>query len=180
MSLEHVLNRLMSRVATLERQLSGMVRHGTVAEVDAAAGTVRLKLGETDGTPYLSPPIAYGQMAGSLKVHTPMSVGQQMTMFAPSGDFRQAVAMPMTWSNQNQSPSSRGDENALTFGPWRLSLEAGKLSVTGPSVEITGNLKVAGNVDFSGGYVKSEGKRIDNTHTHTGVVPGGGNTGTPN
>jgi len=87
--------------------------------------------------------------------------------------------MPMTWSDVNQSPSTRADENKLTYAGWTISLEGGKLTITGPSVEITGNLKVVGNVDFSGGYVKSNGKTIDNTHVHTGITPGPANTGTP-
>jgi phage baseplate assembly protein V len=41
-----------------------------------------------------------------------------------------------------------------------------------------GSMNIVGNVNFSGS-VTSNGKAIDSTHTHSGVVPGGGNTGAP-
>lgn len=43
----------------------------------------------------------------------------------------------------------------------------------------TGDHTTTGNVNFIG-QVSANGKRIDDTHTHSGVQPGGGNTGTPN
>jgi len=43
----------------------------------------------------------------------------------------------------------------------------------------TGPLQATGNVTF-GATVTSGGKDISNTHTHSGVQTGGGNTGVPN
>jgi len=50
---------LLARVADLERRIAGMVRHGAVAEVDPAAGTVRLDF----GAGFLSPAVPYAQIA---------------------------------------------------------------------------------------------------------------------
>lgn len=47
----------------------------------------------------------------------------------------------------------------------------GSLEVKGPST-LTGNIA-------STGTITNNGKRIDSTHTHTGVTPGGGSTGAP-
>lgn len=44
---------------------------------------------------------------------------------------------------------------------------------------INSNLAVNGDTTFTGS-VTANGKAIDDTHTHGGVQPGGGNTGTPN
>lgn len=169
---------LMARVNDLERRLSRMVRHGTVhpGSTDPKAGTTRLRLGGTDEQPYLSPPIKYAQVAGALKVHSPPSDGQQMTIFSPSGDWRQGTALPMTWSDQNQSPSDKGDEHVVTFGDVTITLKGGgvTVSVGGVSWSLTGSGETT-----TGGMVKHNSKNIGDSHIHGGVEPGGGTTSVP-
>jgi len=125
-----------ARVAELERRVAGMVRHGTVEQVDPQKQRVRLRLGGTDDKPFVGPWVPYAQIAGALKVHTPPSVGQQMTLLSPTGDPRQAVALPMTWSNQNASPSQKGDEHVLTFGSCRIELRGNEIVVKVPRILI--------------------------------------------
>lgn len=184
---------LASRVAELERRFSGTMRHGTVEEVDPGKQIVRLKFGkDVEGKPFLSPWIPYAQIAGALKVHTPPSKGQQFTLLSPTGDWQQAVALPMTWSDNNQSPSSNGDENVLTYGNVRATIKDDltqvdvggtvldvtsdhvKIMVGGVTVEITGE-----GVDITGGKITHDGKNIGSTHIHGGVEPGGGLTDVP-
>ena len=126
---------LADRIARLENRVSNTVLHGTVHSVNPSDGTVRLRLGGPDNEPFLSPHIPYSQIAGSMKLHAPPSVGQQMTMFSPSGDLRQAVAMPMTWSDANPTPAAEGDGNVLTFGGFRIDLKDGELIIHGPKVK---------------------------------------------
>ena len=80
---------LVSRVAELERRFAGVLRHGTVAEVDPERQRVRLDLGPAHGAEgrFLSPWVPYAQFSGALRVHTPPTVGQQLTAMSPSGDF---------------------------------------------------------------------------------------------
>ena len=133
---------LASRVAELERRFSGMMRHGTVEEVDPNKQRIRLNFGkDEDGAPFLSPWIPYAQIAGALKIHTPPSKGQQFTSMSANGDWQQAVALPMTWSNQNPSPSSSGDENVLTFGDVRIEIRKNEVILKiGPTVaKLTGS-----------------------------------------
>lgn len=118
------------RIAALEKRVADMIKHGAVKEVNTAEGWVRFDFGEGDNGTFLSPKVNYAQMAGDMKFHNPPSVGQQMTYFAPGGDPRQAVALPMTWSDQNQSPSDKGDEHVMTLG-------AAKVVITGSSIEVT-------------------------------------------
>ncbi len=167
---------LFARVGELERRYSSTIKHGTVAEVDPGKQLVRLKMGGTDAEPFVGPWVPYAQIAGALKVHTPPSAGQQMTIFAPGGDFRQAVALPMTWSNSNPSPSDKGDEHVLTFGSVRIDLKGQslKLTVGGVSLTISGD-----GFAFEGGTVKHDGHDIGVTHKHTDVDPGGGVSGPP-
>ena len=139
------LAELASRVADLERRMTGVMRHGKVHSVDPAQQIVRLDFGEsTEGGKFLSPEIPYAQIAGALKVHTPPSVGQQMTMMAPSGDWQQAVAMPMHWSGQNPSPSTSGSEHVLKFGGFTITLTGDKLLVSGPVVVLDALVHLGG------------------------------------
>lgn len=130
------LRDLLKRVVDAERRMSGMVRSGTVHEVDAENGTIRLMLGGTDDKPFLSPAVPYAQIGGALKLHSPPSVGQQMTIVGTGGDWRQSIAIPMTWSDSNPSPGSKGDEHVLTFGPWTISLNGDALTIKGPKLVI--------------------------------------------
>ncbi len=169
---------LAARLAEVERRLSGAMRSGTVTEVDAANGTVRLKLGDaTSGGDFLSPPIPYMQMGGAIKAHIPPSVGQQFSLMAPSGDLAQGVAVPLGFSDANPSPSSSGDENVITFGSATITLASGGLTIAvgGVTLSITG-----GGLAIAGGQVMHNGKDIGSTHTHGGVVAGGDNTDVPN
>jgi phage baseplate assembly protein V len=130
---------LLRDVADLKRRLDTTVRHGTVTDVDAKKQRVRLSIGGTEDKPHKSPWVPYGQIAGALKVHTPPSVGQQMTLFAPTGDFRQSVALPFTWSDDNKSPSDKPDEHVLTFENVTVTIKKDSLKVTvgDASIEIT-------------------------------------------
>lgn len=121
---------LLYRITALERRVAGMIKHGPVKEVNAAEGWVRFDFGEGDNGTFLSPKVHYAQMAGDMKFHNPPSVGQQMTYFAPGGDPRQAIALPMTWSDQNQSPSDKGDEHVMTFGDVRIAINGGSIEMT--------------------------------------------------
>lgn len=54
---------------------------------------------------------------------------------------------------------------------------AGEASVTAPTIKFVGNVEITGNLTISGSTI---GNGINlNTHVHTGVQPGGGNTGAP-
>jgi phage baseplate assembly protein gpV len=166
-----------ARISELERKLSGMVRHGPIAEVDPAAGTVRLDLGAaTGGGRMLSPAVPYSQMAGGLKAHIPPTVGQQMTMISPSGDWRQAVAVPLSWGGGNASPSAVGDENVITYGGATITLKGDALSVVIGGVSLTIS---ADGLEITGGKVTHDGKDIGSSHIHGGVITGPGTTTEP-
>ena len=170
------IGELISRLAEVERRMSHMIRSGTVDEVDAAKGLVRLKIGSGAGGELRSPWISYGQTGGALKAHVPPSVGQQMTLFSPSGGFDQALALPMGFSDANPSPSGAGDQNVITFGAVTITLAGDGLtiSVGGVTMQISG-----GGVAITGGTVSHNGKNIGSTHKHGGVASGADQTGFP-
>jgi phage baseplate assembly protein V len=145
---------LFQRVAEIERRLASMIRHGTVSEVDPKKQLVRLRVGGDEEKPLKSPWVPYAQMAGAFKAHIPPSVGQNMTVFAPSGEFRQSVAVPFTWNEANASPSEKGDENVVTFGNVRVEVKGDGVlvSVGGTQLKISGDKVVikAGTIEAVG------------------------------
>ena len=122
----------MRDLAEVRGRLANSSRPGSVHAVVAETQRVRLRLGGTDAEPFLSPWAPYSQIAGALKVHTVPSVGQQMMLISPSGDPRQAVAMPFTWSDDQPSPSEAADEVVISFGDFHavLTESDGLLKVT--------------------------------------------------
>jgi phage baseplate assembly protein V len=104
------------RSADLARRLDNMFRPGKVTDVDTKKQLYRQEIAEQDGTPVKSAWIPYGQIAGDYKSHTPPTKGQQMWMLSPNGDARQAVGVPMTWSDDQKSPSEKEDEHVHTYG----------------------------------------------------------------
>lgn len=190
---------LVKRVADLEQRLERTMRAGTVAQVDAARQRFRMRLNSDSGEPFLGPWIPYGQTAGAMKLHNPPSVGQQMMMLAPAGDYRQATAYPMTFSDENQSPASGGDEHVLTFGQVRVEIRDGQLKATvgGSSVELTPEtvtINIGGStltlttskieaatalMQVTGSQLRHNSKNVGDTHRHRDVTPGPANTGIP-
>lgn len=165
------------RVVALEQRLAGMMRHGTVLEVDPAQGLARLDLGVgDDGKPLQSPWVPYAQVAGAMKFHSPPSKGQQMTLMSPNGDWMQGIAVPMHWSNQNKSPSDKGDEHVTTFGSTTITHKEGSIqfTISGFSVTFSGD-----GAKFEGGRVEHDGRNIGSDHVHDEVVKGSANTGKP-
>lgn len=174
MSVANIIADLMRRVAEVERRFDGAVQQGRVAEVDAQSGTVRIDYGGENGEQFLSPPIPYSQMAGALKVHAPPSVGQQMTVLNGGGDYRQGLALPMTWSADNAAPSSRGDENALTFGNVSVRMEDGKLVITVGNSTIT---VTDGSIELKASEIVTDGTTKLNKGTRGVVYRGSMDTG---
>lgn len=202
------LTRMQARIAELERRLENSARQGPVRAVDAEKGLVRLEVGRApDGTPQLGPWVPYSQMAGGLKIHAPPSEGQTMMQVAPGGDFEQAVAVPLSWSNANPSPSGKGDENVMTFGSATFGLRGNEVTldvprllvtcegttfeVTGQGIRVVGDIdhdgafdgqggaRIRGGLELLGGRVSHDGRNIGSNHVHSGVRSGGDRSSIP-
>jgi phage baseplate assembly protein gpV len=113
-------------------------------------------------------------------------------MMAPNGDWRQAVAMPLTWSQNNASPSQSANENVITYGNVRATLKddlckvlvgAVAFEVTGGHVKMTAGgvtVEISGDgLTINGGRVEHDGKNIGSTHKHGDVESGNDLTGVP-
>ena len=136
---------VLTRVAELERKLDSMFRHGPVHERKKIEGRwfVRLKVGGTGDEPFLSPWIPYSSANGGpqgLNVHRVPAEGEQLTMLSPAGDFRQAVATSLFWSDDHPPPSEDEDAVTITHPKFRLDLKDGTLKIeTSENVDIKSN-----------------------------------------
>jgi phage baseplate assembly protein V len=193
------LAKLIREVAELKRVQANTMRVGTVHEVDAAKGMVRLKYGERKGKPVLGPWRPWMEQGGALKTWKPPTVGQTMMSFNPQGDQRQGVILNSSFSDQNQQPSSQGSENVVTYGPFKGTLKANDLllEMGGAKLRMRGNainlvlggseiIVTNGAINIKSSLVLVEGsqlfhnvKNVGDTHRHGGVIPGGANTDVP-
>jgi phage baseplate assembly protein gpV len=143
--LEALSHKLIAWRAVLEDRMDKQVRHGKVTDVDTQKQLARVEIGNKDGTSLKSAWVPYAQMAGpdgqgsgngEYKFHNPPTVGQQMTLFSPNGEFRQAVILPFTWYDKAVSPST-GADPVETYGNLKITYKKGEYTVAiGDAVSI--------------------------------------------
>lgn len=172
-----VLRQLIDRVVEAERRSAAQEMRGKVTDVDTVKARARIEIGkDDDGEPVKSPWIPYKQIAGSLKIHQPPVVGETMTMRSASGDVEQGVLEAFHWSDANPANSTDAQSNVMTFGSTKVTLGASSIDIEvgGVKVSFSGE-----GLAITGGEVTHNEKDIGDTHLHTGVIPGGSNTGPP-
>lgn len=125
-------------------------------------------------------------------------------------DLQDAYAVMCDLGNAGPGDSGNNEDMTMFFGPAYIRLTAGGAlninapggtTINTPSTHNTGTLTtdgkltyqdgmsgsggangtaISGNLNHTAGTITSLGKKIDGTHTHSGVQPGGGNTAVPN
>src|SRR5687768_2250726 len=139
---------LLKRNTMLERRMDNMFRFGKVTDVDHKKHLMRMEIASKDGKPIKSPWRPYAQFGGSdnqddeggqggaggggqggsdegkgeLKVHTPVSKGQQMMFISPSGEARQGMAIPFTWHEKAKAPSEE-EHPVITIGKVKFTVK---------------------------------------------------------
>ena len=150
-------------IADINRRLENMLRLGTVQEVKQ--GYCRVKTGNLvlDWRPY------WTQRAGTAKTSWRPSVGEQVLIFSPGGDFHGALIGPAFYSDENDQPDEHEtrdyveypDGAKIIYDPETSELIAQgiktalvqaseKVTVDCPETETTGNLTVKGNLTVDG------------------------------
>ena len=175
------IRRLHRKIAQAERRLALVSLPGKVlpGSQDYEKRTLRLVLGQAaDGSEILSPPVRWPQQgAGKLRIHTPPADNEQMRLQSPSGTVGTAsIADWGTYDDDTQSPSQSGDEALHVFGGTtiRQTADGLELIVGGASITLSG-----ADVSIVSETLTHNGVNISETHVHTKVVPGGGNSGPP-
>lgn len=151
--------------AEFDRRIANIVQLGRVVSIDTGGQKARVQIGDIET---MDIPVCQ-YTSGQIKFHWMPSPGEQVVVFAPDGDLARAII-------QGSVPKS-GHAVAPDAGTPTIDLGGGTLS-------IIGNLKIEGDVEIIGDVTVTEDVTASGvslvTHTHGGVVPGGGNTGEPN
>ena len=131
--------RLAAEVADLKRRVRNKVRTGTIKELDAAKGLVRVKLNEDDGKEFLTGWIPWKERAGAIKTWSPPSPGEQVTVISENGDLTDAYCDHGTFSNANAAPHDKGAEFKQVIGSASIWMTGDRieLAVGGNRVVVT-------------------------------------------
>lgn len=93
-----------------KRQLSNLIRRGKVAELDAAKGRIKVRIGDpTDPTGHLVTgwiPWLSGRAGADREFWSP-SVGEPVVLFAEGGELASAIATPGAFSDASPQPADR-------------------------------------------------------------------------
>lgn len=180
-----------------DRQLGNLIRFGTIAEVDLAAGLCVVACGEVR-----SGKIRWLEgRAGATRTWSPPGIGEQVLLLCPEGDIKGGVALRGI-SSSAHPPAGNGPRELVEFGdgtilaydPEAHLLEIlvadGEMKVSAPNgitltgpVKVDGTLSVTDDVDVQGKVTASDdvlgGGKSLKSHKHGGVSAGGAFTQAP-
>jgi len=135
-----------------------------------ASMTFPVKAGDEALVVFSSRPSDAWQQSGGVQSQIDARTHDLSDVFAMVGFRSNGKALSGVSSSSTQIRSDDG-QHVIDLNPASgLTLTSG-----GVSMALT-----PGGLAITGGTVTHNGKNIGSTHTHNGVVPGGGNTGTPN
>lgn len=166
-------------LSEIYRLLRNMINVGRVEAVDQ--GRARVAIG-TLVTDWLN---VGEEAAGTVRSHTPISVGEQVLVLAPGGDLRQGIIAARLNQASMPAPSTSGDVRVVVYadgavvqynqathqlvatlpagGKFRVEAPAGS-TLVGP-VKIEGDLDLVGNYS-STGTMHNNAVDVGSTHTH--------------
>ncbi|RLM12569.1 baseplate assembly protein [Gibbsiella quercinecans] len=193
-----------AQLTEILRLLTNLIRIGTISDVDTENGLCRVKTGELETT-WLN---WLTMRAGNARTWWAPSVGEQVIILSMAGELTTAFVLPAVFSDANPAPSGSDSDLVVTFqdgARFSYSPENGELAIDGiktavfkastgitldtPKVTCTKLLETAelsvkdggemrGDIRHSGGEFSSNGVVVD-THQHSGVETGSGNSGGP-
>lgn len=167
---------LSTDISELLRLILNMIRVGAVIDIDYDAQLVRVQVGKN--TPTWRPWAVY--RAGDAQTWWPPSLGEQVILLSPEGNFDNAVILPALYSNKFQPPSTNpahhttrykdgavvqydSATHALTATlPGGTSVSAVPGTVTSNATETicTGNLTVEKNLTVNGFAALNAGMNV--------------------
>jgi phage baseplate assembly protein V len=176
----------MSDPADIQRLIGDIGRLGTIVSVDLAGATCRLEVGEivTGDLPWLAP------RAGTTRIWSPPSIGEQCLLLCPEGDTNAGIILPGIFSDARPAPSDKAelliacDDGArIGYDPEAHALTALLPAGATARIEATGGITLVGDVTLEGkltatGDVVAAGVSLQH-HKHAGVSAGGALSGEP-
>jgi phage baseplate assembly protein V len=162
----------------IQRLIGDLVRLGTVASIDLAKATCRVRLDQilTGDVPWA------GGRAGAVRTWSPPSIGEQVVLICPEGGV---------YSNARPAPAATEDSVSIHFddGTW-LGYDPGSKQLTAilgaggtARIEAPGGITIRGDVSIEGTLTATEDVVAGDTslrnHRHDKVQAGGAISGKP-
>lgn len=169
---------LRADLEVLKNAFGRAIKVGPVEVIDAEKG-YRLKLGEADGKPFLSPWYPHPETG---KTSIPLKKGQVVGVINPAGDPRQGVLIRGGYSDGQPAPNA--DMNANVFEDANVRIEvkngvvhitaSGKVVVNAPDVSLGGEggkrvARVGDRVDVKLGSSAGLWEIVEGSETVTAV-----------
>jgi len=165
MNLTDNLLSMSADIAMLRSAFGNALKVGPIEEVDAAKG-YRIKLGETNGKPFLSP---WQPHPESGKSSVPLRKGDIVGVVSPSGEMRQGVMFRAGYSGPRPSPNDDMNANVFEDAGVRVTVADGALTITvgGVTFRFSGD-----GFAQTGGRQEHDGKNVGSDHGHVSAPPG--------
>lgn len=156
-----------------DRRSGSGVRPGKVLEIQVSGSGVRVRVKLDDGvTSDFLPWMTWA--AGTLRVWSPPTLGEQVLVLSPSGEPHQGFVAPALFSQAFPTPSTNLKHTLLQWqdgGYIRYESDTRRMYLHAPcDVRVEGNLIVSGDVMAQGGGLSMV------NHRHPGIEPGGAMT----
>lgn len=130
-----------AEMESLKTAFGNSMKVGPVEEIDAVKG-YRLKLGEGEDGPFLSPWYPHPETG---KTSIPLKKGQIVGVMNPTGDPRQGVMFRGGYSDAHASPNSNMQANVFQDAGVRLEIKDGGLVLTADQAV---TLTIGANIKF--------------------------------
>jgi phage baseplate assembly protein V len=156
------MQRMTADYSELLRLILNLIRFGTVADIDHDAQRVRVLVGKNTTTwrPWIT------SRAGDAQTWFPPSMGEQVIVLSPEGDFANAAILPAIYSDKYKSPSTNPAHHTTRYKDGTVvqydsaahtltatlpdgtsvTLAPGKVTSNAEDTECTGNLLVQKNL----------------------------------
>lgn len=179
-----------AKVISYDRQKNRAVVQPLTYDITSTGGTLPMDtipnipvLTLSGGGFIFSFPVAENQTGWLISADRDISVFKQiLNFFTPATlrrhQYEDSIFIP---DNINGFNIAEGDESAVILtssdGTTKITVQNGAVNISASSINIIGNVNVEGKIIATGDIL---GANISlSTHTHSGVEPGGGNTGAP-
>ena len=179
-----------AKIVSYDRQKNRAVVQPLTYDITSTGGTLPMDtipnipvLTLSGGGFIFSFPVAENQTGWLISADRDISVFKQiLNFFTPATlrrhQYEDGIFIP---DNINGFNIAEGDESAVILtssdGTTKITVQNGAVNISASSINIIGNVNVEGEIIATGDIL---GANISlSTHTHSGVEPGGGNTGAP-
>lgn len=176
------MGKLSEQVTETNRLLHNIASVGVVSAVNAAAGKMRLKIGDNETDWVTIPSIACGE----LKIWRCPTVGEQFAVLSESGNLGNAIALIALSSDDYPHPSNNPNEIVVQFpsGSFVINQSSGHATITleqlnfiVPKVNFSGEVhadkEISSDMDVKAGSISLK------LHKHGQVQSGLGTSGGP-